>query len=361
MSDSAPFSAREASTDEFLELAGRSDHPLPIEQGPAWDAFDAAVEGREHLGRVVVSDGSGQAVAVVSLTRYRVRGFPYLWARHAPVMLTEATPEAESAVREAIAAYVRAQWPDTVFMRIHATHAAPELRPLLQTVTYDKTVFLDLTVDAETYLAGLSKKFRYTVRQSLKHDDVVVADETDLSRADFDELYAVYLETAGRDGFGIYDAEVYWAMIEALRPHARVFVARRTHSPAVAGVEGVEGAGASQETDAPKGHAIAWAIITLFDGGATYYYAAASAEARELDASVRLLWDALEALRASGATQFDMGGVDSKLAPTLVGVGMFKRKWGPDGAIAPAWDVPLRPLVYRALVVLLKTKRLLRR
>jgi len=345
----APFSVRETTLDEFLGLARRVAHPLPIEQSPAWDGFDAAVEGREHLGRVVVSDGSGEAVALLSLTRYRVRGFPYLWARHAPVMLTEATPPTESAVREALAAYVRTQWPDTVFLRLHAAHPAPALRPLLQTVTYDKTVILDLTVDAETYLAGLSKKFRYTVRQALKHDDVVVADESDLDRAAFDELYAVYRETAGRDGFGIYDAEVYWAMIEALRPHARVFVARRADVPAEAG------------GDAAKGHAIAWAIVTLFDGGATYYYAAASAEARELDASVRLLWDALAALRAQGATHFDMGGVDSELAPSLVGVGQFKRKWGPEVAVAAAWDVPVRPSTYRLLALLLRAKRLLGR
>ena len=338
----APFSVREATADEFLALARKSAHPLPIEQGAAWDAFDAAVEGREHLGRVVVSDASGEPVALVSLTRYRVRGFPYLWARHAPVMLTDATADLELAVRQAMVAHVRAEWPDTLFVRLHATHHAPDLLPLLQTVTYDKTVILDLTVDADTYLAGLSKKFRYTVRQALGHDDVVVADETDLDRSDFDELYAVYLETAGRDGFGIYDADVYWAMIEALRPHVRVFVARRTDVPA-------------------RGHAIAWGIITLFDGGATYYYAAANAEARELDATVRLLWDALAALRAAGATHFDMGGVDSELAPTLAGVGLFKRKWGAEAAIAPAWDVPLRPFAYRMLVMMLRVKRALRR
>ena len=348
MPASAPLSVHETTVDEFLTLARGGTHPVPIEQSPAWDAFDAAVEGREHMGRVVVSEPGGKAVALVSLTSYRVRGFPYLWARHAPVMLTDPTPQAESAVRAALAAYVSERWPDTVFVRLHATHTAPGLRPLLQTVTYDKTVVLDLTVDAETYLAGLSKKFRYAVRQSLKHDDVVVADETDLGRADFDELYAVYRETAGRDGFGIYDADVYWAMIEALRPHARVFVARRTDARAKAGVE------------AARGRAIAWGIITLFDGGATYYYAAATAEARELDATVRLLWDALAALRASGATHFDMGGVDSELAPGLAGVGMFKRKWGPDVAIAPAWDVPLRPFTYRLLTLLLKAKRVFR-
>ena len=355
----APFNVREATADEFLALAHTSAHPLPIEQGPAWDAFDAAVEGREHLGRVIVSDAGSAPVALVSLTRYRVRGFPYLWARHAPVVLTDASPDVELAVRAALLAHVRTEWPDTLFVRLHAVHRAPDLLPLLQTVTYDKTVILDLTVDADTYLAGLSKKFRYTVRQALGHDDVVVADETDLARADFDELYAVYLETAGRDGFGIYDAEVYWAMIEALRPHVRVFVARRTEASVEA--DTATDTDTDTGTHPARGHAIAWAIITLFDGGATYYYAAANAEARELDATVRLLWDALASLRAAGATHFDMGGVDSGLAPTLAGVGLFKRKWGAEAAIAPAWDVPLRPFTYRMLALLLKAKRALGR
>ena len=327
--------------DAFLALAAGADEPIPIEQSPAWDAFDAAVEGRQHLERVVVAEPGGTPVALVSLTRYWVRRFPYLWARHAPIMLEEPTAAREAAVRAALASYATERWPDTVFVRLHArpdatSGPAADLRPLLQTVTYDRTVRIDLTQPADDYLAGLSKKFRYTVRQALGHDDVTVADETNLTRDAFDELYDVYRETAGRDGFGIYPASVYWSMIEALRPHARVYVARC------------------------EGAAIAWAIITVYDGGATYYYAAASAAAREKDATVRLLWDVLADLRARGATVFDMGGVDSPLAPTLAGVGLFKRKWGADVEVTPAWDLPLRPVLYRGLVLLLKAKKALR-
>lgn len=322
--------------DAFLALAAGANEPTPIEQAPPWDAFDAAVDGRTHLGRVVVTEPDGTPVALASLTRYEVRGFPYVWARHAPIMLAEPTADRERSVRAAIASYVKAQWPRTVFVRLHAHREGSDLRPLLQTVTYDRTVRIDLTQDADAYLASLAKKFRYTVRQALGHADVTVADETDLTSEAFDELYAVYRETASRDGFGIYPASVYWSMIEALRPHARVYVTRC------------------------EGAAIAWAIITLYDGGATYYYAAASAKAREKDATVRLLWDVLADLRSRGATTFDMGGVDSPLAPTLAGVGLFKRKWGTDVAVAPAWDLPLRPTLYRGLGLMLKAKKALR-
>lgn len=336
MPTSTPLTARDVTRDEFVALAQEAGRPLPIEQSPVWDAFDAAVAGREHAGRVVVEDANGAAIALISMSHYRLRGFSYLWARHAPVMLVDLAADGERAVREAIRDHARRRWPRAAFVRLHASERGPDLWPVLQTVTYDRNVILDLTVDADAFLAGLAKKFRYTVRQSLRHEDVTVADETDLSRADFDALYAVYRETADRDGFGIYDADLYWAMIESLRPHARVYVARRA------------------------GRVLAWTIITLYDGVGTYFYAAANAEARDLDASVRLLWHALDDLRARGATRFDMGGIDSPLAPSLAGVGRFKRKWGAPVDVRAAWDLPLKPLTYRTLRVLLAVKRALR-
>lgn len=368
-----PLSARDVTDDEFVALAKTAGRALPIEQSPAWDAFDAAASGREHVGRVAIEGPEG-AIALISLTRYRLRRFTYLWARHAPVMLTEATPAIERAVRDAVAGHIRGRWPDAVFVRLHASERGGDLMPVLQSVTYDRNVILDLTVEPEAFLAGLAKKFRYTVRQSLKHRDVTVTDETDLSRTDFDALYEVYRETAARDGFGIYDAGVYWAMIESLRPHARVYVARRSPSEATAdalvndavvsdGVvsDGVVTDGVQPASSAEEGsRVLAWAIVTLYDGVATYFYAAANAEARDVDASVRLLWHALNDLRARGATRFDMGGIDSEIAPSLEGVGRFKRKWGAPVDVRAAWDLPLKPLTYRSLRFLLAVKRAVR-
>lgn len=358
MSTPVPLTARDAADDEFVALAKAAGRALPIEQSPVWDAFDAAASGRDHAGRVVIEGPEG-AVALISLTRYRLRRFTYLWARHAPVMLTESTPELERAVRDAIARHVRGRWPEAVFVRLHATERGSDLMPVLQSVTYDRNVILDLTVEPEAFLAGLAKKFRYTVRQSLKHRDVRVTDETDLSRTDFDALYEVYRETATRDGFGIYDADVYWAMIESLRPHARVYVARRSPSEAAADAGVTDGVQAASSVGEGS-EVLAWAIVTLYDGVATYFYAAANAAAREVDASVRLLWHALNDLRLRGATRFDMGGIDSELAPSLDGVGRFKRKWGAPVEVRAAWDLPLKPLTYRALRLLLAVKRAIR-
>lgn len=331
---------------DFVSFARLSHHPVPIEQSPAWDPFDAAVPSRTFWRRLAVFEDSADAgappVCVVAFTQYEGNGFRYLWAKHGPIWLHEPSMDAERHVRDALGAYIAAELPDVDFVRLHARHPGSDLRELLQTVTYDRTVTIDLTVPADDYLAGLAKKFRYTVRKALGHEATVVSDETGMGLDEFDELYQIYLETAGRDGFGIYDVDVYWSMLEALAPHARLFVARRTDAP-------------------QPGRAIAWLIATVYDNAAVYYYAAGNAEARDSEATVRLLWDTMAVLRAEGVTQFDMMGVDSPRAPQLTGVGLFKRKWGEESAVDGAWDLPLKPWKYRGLALALRLKRLLRR
>lgn len=329
----------------FLAEVARAGIGLAIEQTPAWDAVDAEIPGREPWGRLLVTADDGSPVALLRLTRYEGRGFTYLWGRHAPVWLLppgeRPSAELEASVNGAVRDHLRQAAPQDAFVRLHAWHGAPQLEPLLQTVTYDRTVRIDLTVPADAYLASLAKKFRYTVRQALGRAEVEVEDFSGLARADFDELYEVYRETAARDGFGIYPASVYWTMIERLRPHSRVFVAR----------------------DAADGArpVIAWALFTVHDGLVQYVYAAGSARARETDATVRLLWEAAEAFRREGARTLDLMGIDSDLAPSLAGVGVFKRKWGEPVPVRPAWDLPLRPALYRGLRLALRIKRLLRR
>lgn len=329
----------------FLAAVADAGIGLAIEQAPVWDDVDRAIPGRNPWGRLLATADDGARLALLSLTRYEGRGFTYLWGRHAPVWLLPAgerpTRELEAALHAAVREHLRTAAPKDAFVRLHAWHRAPELEPLLQTITYDRTVRIDLTVPADEYLAGLSKKFRYAVRQALSRTELAIEDFSDLTRADFDELYDVYLETAGRDGFGIYPASVYWTMIERLRPHSRVFVAR-------------------DAADAAR-PVIAWAFFTVYDGLVQYVYAAGSARARATDATVRLLWEAADAFRTEGARTMDLMGIDSDLAPSLAGVGVFKRKWGEPVEVRPAWDLPLRPALYRALRTALRFKRLLRR
>lgn len=338
-----PLRVEAVSDERFLELARQGDHPVPIEQAPAWDAYDAAVDGREHLIRLAVVGADGAPVAVISLSRYEVRGFPYVWAKHGPIPLVERTPENERAIRDALVADLEERFPWAVFVRLHARHAAPDLRELLQTVTFDHTVYVDLTPPEDQILASFSKRGRYKIRKTLKDEAMTVAEETGLTPEQFEELYAIYRETAAGAGFGIFPADMYLTMLDVLAPHARIWVARRHDT-------GPDG-------DLTPGRAIAWVIAVVHEDGGTDYYAGNNLEARDTNAALRIKWEILTALKAEGVREYDLFGVGSERAPQLMGVREFKQQFGEIVECDGAWDVPLKPVRYRALVAALRLKR----
>jgi hypothetical protein len=341
------MSVRQVTDEEFMTWARQSGHPVPIEQAPEWDAFDARVAGRTPWRRLAVSSGGGAPSAVIAFTAFAGRGFRYLWAKHGPIWLDPQTPEAEAALRTALRAYVAAEAPDVAFLRIHATTPAPDLHELLQTVTYDETVVVDLTPPVETIMAGFSKSARKKLRRTLEDTAMVCSDETGLDRVTFDELYAIYQETADRSSFGIYDADVYFAMLESLGGAARVFVARRTDA-------------GDAETPRTPGRAVAWIISTVFDGVGVDYFGGGNAESLETNAALRLKWHIFTTLKSEGVGRYDLMGVGSARAPQLMGVRQFKLQFA-DGTtpVDGAWDVPVRDGRYALLVRLLGLKHAL--
>lgn len=335
----------------FMDAARAWGHPVPIEQAPAWDAFDQAVEGRSPWRRLAVLDGTSDSadavVALIALSEFEGRGFTYLWAKHGPMWPSRPDADAEAAVRAAVVDYVRREAPSVAFVRMHAWHRAADLRELLQTVTYDTTVVIDLTRSEDDILASFTKRGRYKTRKVLKDEHMTVTDESGMSHQEFAELYEIYRETAERDGFGIFPMDVYTTMIDSLGTHARVFVARRHDT-------GPEG-------DLTPGRAVSWVIALVHDGGGVDFYAGGNREARDTNAAIALKWHIFTTLKAEGVTRYDLMGVGSDRAPQLAGVGEFKHQFGDDVEIDGAWDVPVKAFRYRMLVLALRLKRLLRR
>ena len=129
---------------EFESLADEAKVDLPLEQTSAWEVFDWAVGGRLPWRKLVwLVDGEPRAF--LTATKMRGRGFTYLWAKHGPVWVGR-TPSAreEAAFRSDLVRVVRGLEPEVDFVRLHAHHRAGDLRELLQSVTYDRTVVLDL-------------------------------------------------------------------------------------------------------------------------------------------------------------------------------------------------------------------------
>ncbi len=323
---------REVDWETFRAIAARAHVGLPIEQTSVWDSFDITAQGREPWGRVVYRDRQGRDRALVSLARMSVRGFPYLWARHGPVWLgAEPTAGEEQELRELLTRGVRRRDPRVVFLRLHAATPGPDCHELLQTMTYDRTVIIDLNHDDdEALLASFKSRGRRDVRKALRNEELSFHDETLQAEDVFGELYEILTETGERDGFRAAPERTYRTMLRALGPrHARLFVARR---------RGEE--------------ALAWSLVTVYGEQAVRYYAGSSAQGRRLRATDALLYREACRLRAEGVRHYDLMGVDSKRVPELAGVREFKSKFAPQGPVdvPGAWDVPVRPLLYTGLV-----------
>lgn len=329
---SARAHLREVDWETFRAIAAKAGTTLPIEQTAVWDSFDITAQGREPWGRVVLRDARGQDRALVSMARMSVRGFRYLWARHGPVWLgPEPTAREEQELRTLLVRGVRRRDPRVVFVRMHAAHPGEDCHELLQTMTYDRTVIIDLDRDDdEALLASFKPRGRRDVRKALRNEELTLHEETAQAEDVFGELYEILTETGQRDGFRAAPRETYQTMLHALGPgHARLFVARR---------QGQE--------------ALAWSLVTVYGDGALRYYAGSSAAGRRLRATDALLYREACLLRAEGVRRYDLMGVDSPRVPELAGVREFKSKFTTQGPVdvPGAWDVPVRPLVHKALV-----------
>lgn len=319
-------------------LAQQAGVTLPIEQTDVWDRFDEAVADRQPWGRLLYRDARGQARALIALTQMSVRGFPYVWAKHGPVWLGgQPTPEEEADFRSLLVAGLRVHAPRVVFARLHACTPAPDLYELLQTMTYDRTVILDLDrPDDDAILASFKSRGRRDVRKALRNTELTFHDETQRAHEVFDELYDILEETGERDGFHALPRDVYLTMLDALGPeHVRLYVVRR---------HGEE--------------ALVWSLVTVWGDRATRYYAGSSAAGRRLRAADALVYKEACWLRAEGVRVYDLMGVDSERVPELAGVREFKNKFVTDGPceVPGAWDVPVRPRLYQTLVWAMNAK-----
>ena len=319
---------------EFTARAAAARVDLPLEQSQAWDRYDEAVDGRSPFGRYVWQV-DGEDRAFLSLTALTGRGFKYLWAKEGPVWTGAPSAREEEYFHKDLKKILKPN-KSFAFVRLHAHHTSSRLHELLQSIPFDRTVILDLTMDSDALMASMKKRGRRDVRKSLRNESLVPQEETGRSLEIFDELYELLKETGDRDGFGIAPKSSYTTMLSSLGPeHARLFTVRQENS------------------------VLCWGIVTVNGPLATYYYAASNAAGRKAGAPDLLVWFMTETLRESGVRTFDLMGIDSERAPQLAGVRGFKTKFSEEITEVPgAWDLPLNRLWYASLTAALKGKRM---
>ena len=229
-----------------------------------------------------------------------------------------------------------------IFVRMHARYRAADTRELLSTITYDRTYVIDLRPRTpEAIAAAMPKDGRRGVKRAARvaaEAGCVLTEETGLSRQAFDEVYAVMVNTAERDGFRPHPSEVYWDMLRTLGPeHARLFVLRRDGVP----------------------HC--WDLVTVSGKATVAYYGASSDESRTFRGAEALDWFVACTMAAEGKDTFDLMGADSARVPKLYGVGRYKKRFAHHATeVDGAWDVPVHRAIYAGLVHARRARHLLR-
>ncbi len=188
----------------------------------------------------------------------------------------------------------------------------------------------------DALLAGMKQKWRYNVRLAEKRGVVVRA----ATRADDDLLYALYAETAQRDGFLIREKAYY---VDAWRAmNAQGFVAEH------------------------DGQVLAGLVLFTFAQRAWYFYGMSRTEGREHMPSYALQWQAMRWARDHGCHVYDWWGAPEKAddeADSMAGVWRFKQGFGAqffEGL--GAWDYAPSALLYKGYVELMpRVMRWLRR
>jgi lipid II:glycine glycyltransferase (peptidoglycan interpeptide bridge formation enzyme) len=202
------------------------------------------------------------------------------------------------------------------------------------------TVLIDLTAPAEGILGRMNPKWRYNIRLAPRKGVAV-------RRAGEEELpvfYALFQETARRDGIAIHSPDYY----RSLFAHARDYPGKQELRLYLA-EEGGEALGA---------------IITLFrETEGVYLYGASSDRRRNLMASYALQWRAISDARVEGCQNYDLFGIPPSADPAHPMAGLYRFKTGFGGRIihrSGSWDYPCRPLgafLFRGLEKIRKSRR----
>lgn len=191
-------------------------------------------------------------------------------------------------------------------------------------VQFRNTVMLDLTQDEDALLKAMKSKTRYNVRLAGRRGVTVRRG----SAADLEMLYALYAETAVRDGFAIRGKEYYLTLWHT-------FLEAGTLVPLIAEVEG---------------QAVAGLMLFVFGGASWYIHGMSSGAHRNLMPTYLLQWEAMRASQEMGCQSYDLWGAPNEFSEEDSMWGVYRFKEGLGGQVVRtigAWDLPLRPVVFK--------------
>jgi vancomycin resistance protein VanK len=181
-------------------------------------------------------------------------------------------------------------------------------------------------------LAGMNQLWRRNIKKAAKagvevsHGTVTGQDGGDLKL-----FHDLYVHTAERDHFTPRPLSYFQTMFRALQAEEpdriRLYLARH------------------------EGDLVAATIWVRVGTHTWYSYGASSTEKREVRGSNAVQWQMIRDAIAAGASVYDLRGITDTLDPDDPHVGLIQFKVGTGGQAveyAGEWDLPLRPLLYKA-------------
>lgn len=191
-------------------------------------------------------------------------------------------------------------------------------------VQFRNTVQVDLAASTEELLGRMKQKTRYNIRLAERKGVRVRPAQI----GDFDLLYRMYVETSLRDGFVIRERAYYLALWET-------FMGAGMLDPLVAEV---------------AGEPVAGIVIFRFARRAWYMQGMSRESHREKMPNHLLQWEAMHRAREAGCLTYDLWGAPDKFDPDQPLWGVYRFKEGLGGRLIRhigAWDLPIRPVLYR--------------
>ena len=188
-------------------------------------------------------------------------------------------------------------------------------------------------------LKGMNQQWRRNIKKAAKAGVEVTRVAGEDLEAGLKEFHDLYTHTAGRDHFTPRPLSYFETMFRALRAEEpdriRLYLAHH------------------------EGDLVA-ATIWIRVGGHTWYsYGASSSEKREVRGSNAAQWAMIQDSLAAGADVYDLRGITDTLDADDPHVGLIQFKVGTGGEAveyAGEWDLPLRPLLYKAFDLYMKRR-----
>ena len=177
-------------------------------------------------------------------------------------------------------------------------------------------------------LKGMNQLWRRNIKKAAKAGVEVT---TSAGVEDLKAFHDLYVHTAERDHFTPRPLAYFEKMVAALSAEdperIRLYLARH------------------------DGDLVAATIYVRVGGHAWYVYGASSTEKRDVRGSNALQWAMIRDSLAAGCDVYDLRGITPTLSADDPHVGLIQFKVGTGGQAVRyvgEWDLPLRPIVYRA-------------